>query len=203
MKVLIAELGMWAVVVALCIGGHWWIAGGVFLLYLRFHPGADFWTVNFSDPRCAALKDAGHGAAMIALALLALLRVGHVLPAWSPLAALAVIVWGSLKLFNGAKFSVGWRDPKLTALALIEAGVGAAVYVLVWNPPAAAPVELLAAIAALLAVTAPYGELAVSAVAVWCVVSGITKLLLVLRGFPATPLPNPGKPHGDADFWHP
>ena len=200
MAVVLGELGMWAVVAALCYEGHWLIAGGVFLLYLQYHPGADFWKIHFGDARCTALKEAGSGAGMIALALLALLRMGQILPAWSPFAALAVIVWGCLRLFRGAKFSVGWRDWQLIALALIEAGIGVAVYVVVWTD--ALPVDIAATIAASLYATAPYGELAAWALAVWFVVSGLTKAVLVLRGYPAMPLPNPGKPHGGADFWN-
>jgi hypothetical protein len=203
MMVLLAELGMWAVVAALCIEGHWWIAGGVFLFYWRYLD-AGFWDAKEHDPRSVALAEGSHGAAMIALAVLALLRMGNMLPAWFPLAALAVIVWGIVKLFRGAKFSVGWRDPHLIALALIEAGIGAAVYWLVWQATIAwVPRELLMDIAVALYTTAPYGEWALSSVAVWCVVSGLTKLVLVLRGFPALPLPPPGMPHGGAGFSNP
>jgi hypothetical protein len=140
---------------------------------------------------------------MIALAVLAYLRMGDILPAWFPLPALVVMIWGALRLFNGAKFSVGWRDPQLITGALIKTGVGVAVYVLVWNPPASLPVEVRAYIASGLYLLSPYGEWAVSAVVVWCVVTGLTKLFLVLRGFPKGPWPDPGNPYGGAGFWNP
>jgi hypothetical protein len=38
------------------------------------------------------------------------------------------------------------------------------------------------------------------AVVVWCVVTGLTKLVLVLRGFPAGRWVDPGMPHGKATF---
>src|SRR5271155_5068467 len=75
-------------------------------------------------PREAALTEASHGAAMIVLPVLVLLRFGGDLPSWSPWAALAVMICGGLWLFNGAKFSVGWRDPKLIARAAIKIGLG-------------------------------------------------------------------------------
>src|SRR3954447_7247089 len=70
-----------------------------------------------SGPREAALAEASHGAAMIVLPVLVLLRYGGMLPSWSPLAMLALMIWGGFRLFNGAKFSIGWRDPKLIARA--------------------------------------------------------------------------------------
>jgi hypothetical protein len=155
------------------------------------------------DARSAALAEASHGAAMIALAVMAVLRLGRFLPAWFPLAALAVVIWGSLRLFKGAKFSVGWRDPELITGALVKCGIGAAIYVLVWNPPASLPVQAFVSIAAFLDMTAPYGRWAVSAVVIWCVVTGLTKLVLVLRGFPEPMWIDPGKEHGTADFTKP
>jgi hypothetical protein len=152
------------------------------------------------DARRAALVEASHGAAMIALAVLAYLRMGRILPVWFPLAALAVVIWGALRLFNGAKFSVGWRDPKLITGALVKTGVGVAIYQLVWNPAAWVSRDLAASIAGFLYATAPYGAWATSAVVLWCVVTGLTKLLLVLRGFPAGPWVDPGMPHGTAGF---
>jgi hypothetical protein len=145
------------------------------------------------DARSAALEDASHGAALIVLAVLACLRFGFVLPAWFPLAAFAAVIWGGLRLYNGAKFSVGWRDPKLIVGASIKIGIGLAVSLLVWNPPPLMPVEALSAIAAFLYMTAPYGDWAAAAVVIWCVVTGLTKLVLLSRGLPVMPLPAP--PH--------
>lgn len=145
------------------------------------------------DARSVALRDASRGAAMIVLAFLALLHFGRFLPAWFHLVALAVVIWGSLRLYNGAKFSAGWRDPQHIASALVKTSVGIAVYVLA---DAQAPAEFLSA-------TAPYGQWAVKAVVVWCVVTGMTKLLLVLRGHPAMLPVDPGMPHGTAGFSNP
>src|SRR4051794_38626960 len=52
-------------------------------------------------PREAALAEASHGAAMIVLPVLVLLRHGDILPSWSPLAALALMICGGFRLFNG------------------------------------------------------------------------------------------------------
>jgi hypothetical protein len=155
------------------------------------------------DVRETALTEAAHGAAMIALALLAVLRLGRMLPAWFPLVALAVAVWGIFRLVRGAKFSVGWRDPNLIAGAMAKAGVGVAIYALVWNPPAWVPLDVRAVIGVLLVISTPYGAGAMAAVAVWCAVTGLTKLVLVLRGFPAMPWIDPDMPHGAAGFSSP
>ena len=71
--------------------------------------------LNANGAREAALAEASHGAAMIVLPAMAYIRIGWILPPWFALAALAVMVWGSLRLFKGAKVSVGWRDPELIA----------------------------------------------------------------------------------------
>jgi hypothetical protein len=171
----------------------------------------DLWSVskNFSHPqgpREAALREAAQGATAIVLALLAVLKLGQVLPAWSPLAALAVSIWGGLRLYNGAKFSVGWRDPKLTSRALVRVGVGLAVYWVVWHGTiASVPLPVLEGIGAFLMAGWPYSNWAVVAVIVWCVVGGATKLFLVLRGFPAMPPWDdpPAAPYGTSPFTNP
>jgi hypothetical protein len=142
-------------------------------------------------PGAAALANASHGAAMIVLALLAWSHLGRLLPAWFPLAALATVFWGSLRLCNGARLSKGFRDPELFAGACVKCGIGIAVYVLAWNPPSQFP--LVGGITlALLAETAPYGGWVVATIAVWCVVTGVTKAILLSRGLPTTPLPPRG-----------
>ena len=178
------------------------VIGGIAALEWVVHVGKK---ADEADPRSSALAIASRGAAMIALALLAWLRLGPILPAWFPWVALPVMIWGALCLFNGAKFSVGWRDPKLITRALLKAGVGAALYLLVWhaNIRWGVPLDLLSGVAVFLYTTAPYGEWAVSAVVVWCLVTGLTRLLLVLRGYPSFPMPNPGTPHGNAPFTNP
>ena len=79
-------------------------------------------------PREAALAEASHGAALIVLPVLVMMHLGGVLPSWSPLAMLALMIWGGFWLFNGAKFSVGWRDPKLIARACIKIGLAVLVF---------------------------------------------------------------------------
>jgi len=139
-------------------------------------------------PREAALAEASHGAAMIVLPVLVQLRLGGVLPSWSLLAVLALVIWGILKLFNGAKFSVGWRDPKLIARAAIKT----ALAVLFRAIDARQFGNLDPMINALL-----------SLVGWWLLVTGLTKLLLVLRGFPQPIWVDPGTPHGKAGFSKP
>jgi hypothetical protein len=137
---------------------------------------------------------------MIALAVLALLR--HVLPGWFAVAAFAVIFWGALKLFNGAKFSVGWKDPKMISRALVKACAGVAIYALAWNAPVSMS-AVAATFAVVFYVTAPYGEWVTAVVALWCVVTGLTKFVLLLRGPPTMPWVDPGNTYGGANFWHP
>jgi hypothetical protein len=141
------------------------------------------------DARSAALHEASTGAAMIVFAVLIWLRLGRFLPAWCALVALAVVIWGALRLHHGAKFSVGGRDPKLIVRAAVKIALG---------------VLLFRAIGA-----RQFGDLAplvyalLSYVGWWLLVTGITKLVLVLRGFPAPPwdTQNPDMPHGDAGFF--
>lgn len=186
--------------------------GTILLLVLLLLFGLNWWAeykahLNQLGPRERALAEASHGAAMIVLPVVAyVVGIGAILPPWSRLAALAVMFWGGLRLFNGAKFSVGWRDPQLIARALVKIGVGVAVYVLVWQATTAwVPRGLLAVIASYLYTTAPFGKWSVVAIVWWCLVTGTTKLILVLRGFPPPPWGEdpPGMPHGTAGFSNP
>ena len=99
--------------------------------------------------------------------------------------------WLGFRLFNGAKFSVGWRDPKLLARAALKIALA---------------VLLVRALGA-----RQFGEIdplfdaLLSLVGWWLLVTAITKLLLVLRGFPAAPWDKepPDAPHGNAPFVNP
>jgi hypothetical protein len=130
-----------------------------------------------------ALAEASHGAAMIVLPVPMLMHFGAYLPSWSPWAAAALMIWGGFLLNNGAKFSVGWRDPKLIARASIKIVLG------------------------LLAFRGhDYPALVLTLLALlgwWLCVTGITKLILVLRGLPALPQPPPKPPYGTAGFSKP
>ena len=137
-------------------------------------------------PREAALSEASYGAAMIALPVLAYWywHIGAVLPPWFPYLMLALMIFGGLKFARGAKFSVGWRDPVLMVRFAVKIGLGVVAF-----PPAGVFGHLI--------------ELALQLLGWWLVITGATKLLLVLRGLPQMPLPPPGKPYGDGDFWNP
>jgi hypothetical protein len=137
-------------------------------------------------PREAALAEASYGAALIVLPVLVWMRFGGILPSWFPLAMLALMILGGFWLFNGAKFSVGWRDPKLIARACIKIGLA----VLLFHAIGARQFGNLDLI---------LHEL-LSLLGWWLLVTGITKLLLVLRGFPAVVWVDPGTPHGNAPF---
>lgn len=132
---------------------------------------------------------------MIVLPVLVLLLLGHYLPpswsAWSALAALAVMICGGFRLFNGAKFSVGWRDPKLLARAALKIALATLLF------------RALGA-RRFGDIDPPFDAL-LSLVGWWLLVTGLTKLLLVLRGFPAAPWDNqpPDAPHGNAPFAKP
>jgi hypothetical protein len=168
---------------------------------------------NHLGPREAALAEASHGAAMIVLPVLVLLRYGGALPSWSPLAALALMICGGFRLFNGAKFSIGWRDPKLIARAAVKI----ALAVLLFRAIATRQFDsALYDFAALLfrttglqfgvigQVTAVLNAL-LSLVGWWMLVTGITKLVLVLRGFPPAPwdVKKPDMVHGKETFTKP
>ena len=142
-------------------------------------------------PREAALAEASHGAAFIVLPVLMLPRFGGVLPTWSLLAALALMIWGGLGLFKGAKFSVGWRDPKLIARAALKIALA---------------VLLFRAIdARQFGDVGPLFDALLPLLGWWLLITGLTKLLLVLRGFPAAPWDGdpPDPQHGDAGFANP
>jgi hypothetical protein len=145
-----------------------------------------------SGPREAALQKAAHGAAMIVLPVLVLLRHGGALPSWSPFVALAVMICGGFWLFNGAKFSVGWRDPELLALAAIKIALAVWLFRAIdgrqwWIDPAVDAV----------------GDGLLSLLGWFLLVTGLTKLFLVLRGLPSGVIVNPGMPHGAAPFANP
>jgi hypothetical protein len=137
-------------------------------------------------PREAALAEASYGAAMIALPALAYWKIGAtLLPSWFPFAVLLIAGFGALKFFRGAKYSVGWRDPVLMVRFAVKLALGLTA----WS---------------LIGAFTPIVVWAWQAVAAFLVVTGGTKLLLVLRGFPNVPLVPPGKPpYGDGDFWNP
>jgi hypothetical protein len=145
-------------------------------------------------PRNAALQEAGHGAAMIVLPVLALLRFGAVLPHWSSLAALALMICGGFRLFNGAKFSVGWRDPKLIARAALKIALAVMLFRAI-DTRQFGPLRL----GALPPMCNPF----LSLLGWWLLVTGLTKLLLLLRGLPVPMIGNPGTPHGNAPFTNP
>jgi hypothetical protein len=142
-------------------------------------------------PREAALAEASHGAAMIVLPGVALFRHSAALPSWLTLALVGVMICGGFRFFNGAKFSVGWRDPKLMARAALR--IALAVWLF-----HALDVRQFGNIP-------PMFNPLLSLLGWWLVVVGTTKLVLVLRGFPAAPWDGqkPQTPHGSAPFTNP
>jgi hypothetical protein len=155
-------------------------------------------------PRDAALAEGSHGAAMIVLPVLVLFRFGGVLPPWSSLVVLALIVVGGLRLYNGALFSVGWRDPKLIARGAVKICLAVFVFRAV---DARQFGDLLAFAHAVLSLPDlnPLFYALLSLVGWWLLVTGLTKLFLVLRGLPAPPWGGDdfGTPHGNAGFTDP
>ena len=145
-----------------------------------------------ANPREAALQEAAHGSALIVLPVLVLLRHGGALPSWSGFAALALMLVGGFWLYNGAKFSVGWRDPKLLARAALKIALAVWLFRAIdqrqwWIDPAVDAV----------------GDGLLSLLGWWLLVTGATKLFLVLRGLPGGILVDPGMPHGNAPFANP
>jgi hypothetical protein len=141
-------------------------------------------------PREAALAEASHGAAFIVLPAVAFVRYGGNLPPWLLLAMPALMILGGFFLFNGAKFSVGWRDPKLIARASLKIGLA---------------VPLFLATGARQFGNADPVFIALFFVAWWLLVTGLTKLVLLLRGLPRAPWDDkpPDNPHGKAEFSKP
>jgi hypothetical protein len=145
-----------------------------------------------SNPREAALSEASRGAAMIVLPVVVLLRDGAALPSVSPWVALALMIVGGFWLYNGGKFSVGWRDPKLLARAAIKIALAVWLFRAIdqrqwWIDPAVDAV----------------GNGLLSLLGWWLLVTGATKLFLVLRGLPSAVIVDIGKPYGPADFANP
>jgi hypothetical protein len=137
-------------------------------------------------PRGAALTEASHGAALIVLPVIALLRFD--LPPWSSLAAGVLMIMGCFWLYNGAVFSVGWRDPKLIARAVIKIGLAVLVFRAIGNAPSGK--------------LDPAG-MALSLLGWWLLVTGLTKLLLLLRGTPGLYVDHNPMPHGTSQFSNP
>lgn len=154
-------------------------------------------------PREAALAEASHGAAMIVLPVLVLLRFGDVLPSWSPLAALALMICGGFRLFNGAKFSIGWRDPKLIGRAALKIALAVLLFRAISAGQFDAALDDFDAL--LFRATGVRLNALLSLVGWWLLVTGATKLVLVLRGFPPAPWngQKPEMPHGSAPFTKP
>ncbi|HMD30215.1 MAG TPA: hypothetical protein VKH13_16725 [Steroidobacteraceae bacterium] len=145
-----------------------------------------------SGPREAALQEAAHGAALLVLPVLVLLRHGGALPSWSAFVALVLMVIGGFWLFNGAKFSVGWRDPKLLARATLKIVLAVFLFRAIdqrqwWIDPAVDAV----------------GDGLLSLLGWFLLVTGTTKLFLVLRGLPAGVQVNPGMSYGAAPIANP
>lgn len=193
---------MEAVAILALVGGLIWAVGRVRVDIVKSYQQQHF--ANLLGPREEALAEASRGAALIVLTVVAYLHIGRALPGWCFFVALAAVIWGIVWLNHGAKLAGFGRDPKLIAASLSKTGIGVAIYLLVWHPPSAW-LPLSRIIAAFLAQTAPYGAWAVSMIVIWCLVTGLTKLVLVMRGFPATPWDNQnlGMPHGTADFSKP
>jgi hypothetical protein len=145
-----------------------------------------------SNPREAALSEASRGAAMIVLPVVALLRYGTALPSVSPWVALALMIVGAFFLYNGGKFSVGCRDPKLLGRAALKIIFAVALFRAIdqrqmWIDPAVDAV----------------GNGVLSLLGWYLLVTGLTKLFLVLRGLPGPVFVNPGGQCGEAGFWNP
>jgi hypothetical protein len=145
-----------------------------------------------SNPREAALSEASRGAAMIVLPVVVLLRDGAALPSVSPWVALALMIVGAFFLYNGGKFSVGWRDPKLLGRAALKIIFAVALFRAIdqrqmWIDPAVDAV----------------GNGVLSLLGWYLLVTGLTKLFLVLRGLPGPVFVNPGGQYGEAGFWNP
>ena len=149
---------------------------------------------------------------MIVLPVLVLLRYGGTLPSWSPLAALALMIWGGFRLFNGAKFSIGWRDPKLIARAAVKIALAVLLFRAIGARQFDAALYDFAVLlfrtigtrlqfGAVDPVAAVLNAL-LSLLGWWLLVTGATKLILVLRGFPPAPWDGqkPDTPHGNATF---
>jgi hypothetical protein len=163
--------------------------GGV-LRYLNFH------RQHQHNPREAELLKASHGAAVLAICGLAAATVGaaainrfigeliaapddpwHFGPA---LAVAGLVLWGLLWFVSGAKRSLGYagfRDSRFITRAILKVALGAAVWWVFRNPPPSWSPDVLEWIAWARAST--YARLAIDAVIIWLVVTGLVRFLLV------------------------
>jgi hypothetical protein len=94
---------------------------------------------------------------------------------------------GGFWLYNGAKFGVGWRDPKLLARAAIKIALAVWLFRAIdqrqwWIDPAVDAV----------------GNGLLSLLGWFLLVTGTTKLFLVLRGLPSGVIVDIGTPYGPA-----
>jgi hypothetical protein len=158
----------------------------VYLALLPFALVADVlfwfqWARTRGDVRANELAIASHGAGFLALAVLAVWWAGPALSLqfmldapgasadWvhrvGALLAVAAVVAGLLWFFSGARRSLAWagfRDSRLIARAVVKIGFGAALWWAVWYPPVSWP------------------RVCIDAAIVWLLVTGATKLLLVV-----------------------
>jgi hypothetical protein len=152
---------------------------------------------NQSDARANELAVASHGAGFLALAVLAVWWAGPAV-AWRFIAgapdasadwlhrfcALAAVAWvagGLLWFVSGARRSLtraGVRDSRLIARALVKMVFGAALWWAVWYAPASWPGDVLKWIG--FARAMPISCICIEAATVWLLVTGATKLLLIL-----------------------
>jgi len=110
-----------------------------------------------------------------------------------------VLSFHTVHCFVGA----GSRPPHC---AVVKIAVGAAVVVIVWNPPVWIPLDARAAVYAFRTAGAPYSDLVIEAIVLWCVVTGVVRLVLTISGGfrfrRRVPRPVP-MPHGESRFAEP
>src|SRR5262249_41094298 len=101
----------------------WLLIGGFVAYFLWLVPLDVKDHLGKQGPREAALSEASYGAAMMALPVL-YREIGMALSGWFMVAMIALMIFGALKFFRGAKYSVGWRDPVLMARFAAKIGLG-------------------------------------------------------------------------------
>jgi hypothetical protein len=149
------------------------------------------------QPREAELSKASHGAAVLAIVALALVRIGGdainsfiggLIEApenpwnFAPALLLAgLVLWGLLWFVTGARRALwfaSFRDGRLITRAVCKMIFGAAVYAVAWRPPSSWPPDVLAWIAWARAL--PSARFAIEALVIWLTVTGLVKFLLVM-----------------------
>lgn len=153
------------------------------------------------DPRDAELTKASHGVAIIVFLAILFMFIGdgkirlpnYLNPGWVNIAIVVVGFWAASWVSIGYARSYGYRDMRLVARSVAKIAFGVALPFILKN------VEFLRQIMLMMHNAAGFVMLGMSG---WCIITGLVKLLLVMRGprEPKIKIDIAAMPHGDAAY---